>query len=193
MLLLCPYTAPDKFKDCFSIFKFFIVWTGLNIAHICKKLGHNLALNLIRKVWKNCLRILRSLSCAQSPVDLQETNPCGAECYTHVKVRSQLEVSKVIRDCHCFSLLRSVIGPESSHHFINLSDLGLAPIATYSLAVFWRFKQVARFNFSSLWLLVNLLFLWLALVIALVWFYNIQSKCALLWESRLVKQRTWKI
>ena len=112
VLLLCPYTAPDKFKDCFSVFKFFLVWTGLNIAHICKKLGHNLALNLIRKVWKNCLRILRSLSCAQSPVDLQETNPCGAECYTHVKVRSQLEMSKVIRDCHCFSLLRSVIGPQ---------------------------------------------------------------------------------
>ena len=112
MLLLCPYTASDKFKDCFSVSKFFIVWTGLNTAHICKKLGHNLALNLIRKVWKNCLRILQSLSCAQSPVDLQETNPCGAECYTHVKVRSQLEMSKVIRDCHCFSLRRTVIGPK---------------------------------------------------------------------------------
>ena len=45
VLLLCPYTAPDKFKDCFSVLKFFLVCTGLNIAHICKKLGHNLALN----------------------------------------------------------------------------------------------------------------------------------------------------
>ena len=49
VLLLCPYTAPDKFKDCFSVLKFFLVWTGLNIARICKKLGYNQALNLIHK------------------------------------------------------------------------------------------------------------------------------------------------
>ena len=75
--------------------------------------GQGLTLLTFARNWAiTWLSIWQSLSCAQSPVDLQETNPCGAECYTHVKVRSQLEMSKVIRDCHCFSLLRSVIGPQ---------------------------------------------------------------------------------
>ena len=43
-------------------------------------------------------------------------------------------VSKVIRDCIGFALLRSVIGLENSRHPLNQSDAKLKPIATWSLA-----------------------------------------------------------
>ena len=37
-------------------------------------------------------------------------------------------VMKVILDCCGFALLRSVIGPENSRHFLNQSDTKLKPI-----------------------------------------------------------------
>ena len=43
-------------------------------------------------------------------------------------------VSKVIRDCIGFALLRSVIGLENSLHPLNQSDAKLKQIATWSLA-----------------------------------------------------------
>ena len=40
-------------------------------------------------------------------------------------------VSKVIRDCIDFALLRSVIGLENSRHALNQSDAKLKPISTW--------------------------------------------------------------
>ena len=43
-------------------------------------------------------------------------------------------VSKVIRDCIGFALLRSVIGLKKSRHPLNQSDAKVKPILTWSLA-----------------------------------------------------------
>ena len=43
-------------------------------------------------------------------------------------------MSKVIRDCIGFALLRSVIGLENSRHPLNQSDAKVKPIATWSLS-----------------------------------------------------------
>ena len=43
-------------------------------------------------------------------------------------------VSKVIRDCIGFALLRSVIGQENSRHPLSQSDAKVKPIATWLLA-----------------------------------------------------------
>ena len=47
-------------------------------------------------------------------------------------------VSKVIRNCFVFALLRYVIGPENSRHFLNQSEAKLKPIL--ATRVFPRFR-----------------------------------------------------
>ena len=44
-------------------------------------------------------------------------------------------LSDVMRSCFSFALLRSVIGPEISHHSLNQSDPKLKPITTWLRAV----------------------------------------------------------
>ena len=60
----------------------------------------------------------------------------GAEfCETLKCIRAIFNrVSKVIRDCIGFALLRSVIGLENLRQPLNQSDTKLKPIATWSLA-----------------------------------------------------------
>ena len=62
-------------------------------------------------------------------------------------------MSKVIRDCIGFVLLRSVIGLENSRHFLNQSDAKLKPIATWSLAFSRAYRRLLIFALSSDWLL----------------------------------------
>ena len=55
-------------------------------------------------------------------------------------------VSKVIRDCIDFALLRSVIGPENSRHSRNQSDAKTkTDLVTF---VFPRFRQFCRLYFE---------------------------------------------
>ena len=87
-------------------------------------------------------------------------------------------VSKVIRDCIDFALLRSVIGPENSRHSRNQSDAKTkTDLVTF---VFPRFRQFCRLYFefplarkgiflSSHWLLWLLRF----------WLWDTQSKSVL--------------
>ena len=59
-------------------------------------------------------------------------------------------VSKVIRDCIDFALLRSVIGPENSRHSRNQSDAKTkTDLVTF---VFPRFRQFFVSTLSSHWL-----------------------------------------
>ena len=77
-------------------------------------------------------------------------------------------MSKVIRDCNGFALLRSVIGLENSHHPLNQSDAKLKPIANWLLAFSRASGQLHVFTLSSHWLLVILTFVLIAVVITLV-------------------------
>ena len=77
-------------------------------------------------------------------------------------------MSKVIRHCIGFALLRSVIGQENSSHFLNQSDAKLKPIAIWSLAFSRDSGRLHVFNLSSHWLLVMLTFVLIGcLVLAL--------------------------
>ena len=62
-------------------------------------------------------------------------------------------MSKVIRDCIGFALLRSVIGLENSRH-LDQSDARLKPIASRSLAFSRAWGRLHVFTLSSHWLLV---------------------------------------
>ena len=57
-------------------------------------------------------------------------------------------MSKVIRDCIGFALLRSVIGLENSRHLLNQSDAKLKPIAftlnSHWLLVIFPFVLIGR-------------------------------------------------
>ena len=77
-------------------------------------------------------------------------------------------VSKVIRDCIDFALLRSVIGLEISCHFFNQSDAKLKPIVPWSLAFSRALRRLLVFALSSHWLLGIFPLFWLAVVITLV-------------------------
>ena len=79
---------------------------------------------------------------------------------------------KVIRECFGFTLVCSLIGPESSCHFLKQSDSKLKPPATWSLAFSRASDSWLSFTFSSYWLVVDIL-LW-------VWFNNSKSKSALI-------------
>ena len=70
-------------------------------------------------------------------------------------------VSKVIRDCIGFTLLRSVIGLEISRHFFDQSDAKLKPIATWSLAFSRALRRLLVFALSSHWLLGIFPLFWL--------------------------------
>ena len=61
-------------------------------------------------------------------------------------------MSKVIRDCIGFALLRSVIGLENSRHPLNQSDAKVKPIATWSLAFSRAYDRLPVFSLSSHWL-----------------------------------------
>ena len=63
-------------------------------------------------------------------------------------------MSKVIRDCIGFALLRSVIGLENSRHPLNQSNTKLKPFATWSLAFSRASGRLHVFTLSSHWLLV---------------------------------------
>ena len=63
-------------------------------------------------------------------------------------------MSKVIRDCIGFALLRSVIGPENSRHPLSQSDAELKPIVTWLLAFSRAWNRLHVFTLSSHWLLV---------------------------------------
>ena len=63
-------------------------------------------------------------------------------------------MSKVIRDCIGFALLRSVIGIEISRHTVSQSDSKLKPIVTWSLAFSRASGRLHVFALSSYWLLV---------------------------------------
>ena len=52
---------------------------------------------------------------------------------------------KINLDYIGFVLLRSVIGPENSHHPLNQSDVKLKPVAIWSPALYLRFEQFACF------------------------------------------------
>ena len=67
-------------------------------------------------------------------------------------------VSKVIRDCIGFALLRSVIGLENSRHPLNQSDAKLKPIATWSLAFSRAWDRLRVFTLSSHWFVVIFIF-----------------------------------
>ena len=77
-------------------------------------------------------------------------------------LKGQLEqfsiVSKVIRDCIDFALLRSVIGLENSRHPLNQSDGELKPIATWSLAFSRAWDRLRVFNLSPHWFIVIFIF-----------------------------------
>ena len=60
-------------------------------------------------------------------------------------------VSKVIRDCIGFALLRSVIGLENSRHPLKQSDAKVKPIATWSLAFSRAWDRLRVFTLSSHW------------------------------------------
>ena len=55
---------------------------------------------------------------------------------------------KVTRDSSGIASIRSVIGQENSHHFLNQSDSKLKPIAIWSPAFFPRFRQFDSFYFE---------------------------------------------
>ena len=57
-------------------------------------------------------------------------------------------MSKVVRDTLGFALLRSVIGSENSHHFLNQSDTKLKLNGTWCLAFFLHLGRLV-FTFSS--------------------------------------------
>ena len=61
-------------------------------------------------------------------------------------------VSEVICDCIGFSFLRSVIGPENSHDFLNQSDAKLKPIRTWTPAFSRALGSLVVFILSSHWL-----------------------------------------
>ena len=67
-------------------------------------------------------------------------------------------VSKVIRDCIGFALLRSVIGQENSRHPLNQSDAKLKAMVTWSLAFSRALGRFRVFTLSPYWLLVMLTF-----------------------------------
>ena len=60
-------------------------------------------------------------------------------------------MSKVIKDCIGFALLRSVVALEISLHFFNQSDAKLKPIATWSLAFSRACRHLLVFALSSHW------------------------------------------
>ena len=61
-------------------------------------------------------------------------------------------MSKVIRDCIGFALLRSVIGLENLRHPLNQSDAKVKPITTWSLAFSRARGRLPVFTLSSHWL-----------------------------------------
>ena len=61
-------------------------------------------------------------------------------------------VSRVIRDCIGFALLRSVIYLENLRHPLNQSDAKVKPIATWSLAFSRAWGRLHVFTLSSHWL-----------------------------------------
>ena len=65
--------------------------------------------------------------------------------------------SKVIQDCIGLTLLRSVIGPESSCHFLNQLDVKVTPIMTWSPAFSRALGSLVVFTSSS-HLLVKIFF-----------------------------------
>ena len=67
-------------------------------------------------------------------------------------------VSKVIRDCIGFALLRSVIGLENSRHPLNQSDAKLKPIATWSLAFSRAWDRLGVFTLIYHWFVVIFVF-----------------------------------
>ena len=67
----------------------------------------------------------------------------------------------------CFALLRYVIGPQNSRHFLNQSDLKLKPVVTWSHAFSRASGGWTAFTSSSHWHLVTFPFLWLVVVIVL--------------------------
>ena len=71
-------------------------------------------------------------------------------------------MSKVIRDYFVFALLRFVIGPENSRHFLNQSDSKLQSSAIWLLVFSRASSNLLVFTSSSLWLLVMFSFIWLA-------------------------------
>ena len=74
-------------------------------------------------------------------------------------------MSKLIRDCIGFALLRSVIGLEKSLHLLNQSDAKLNPIATCSLSFSRACGALHVFTLSPDWFLVTFTFVLIELVI----------------------------
>ena len=56
------------------------------------------------------------------------------------------KVFKVIRDCLGFDLLRSVIGPENLHCFLNQSDEKQEPITSFRQLVCFKCKFLLSFS-----------------------------------------------
>ena len=69
------------------------------------------------------------------------------------RTKEQFSLSKVIWDCLGFALLRSVIGPEYSRHFVNQSDAKLNPIMTWSPAFSRALSILFVVTLISYWLL----------------------------------------
>ena len=95
-----------------------------------------------------------------SRIDLIFTNRPDCVCLLGVShVREIFNwVSKVIRNCIGFALLRSVIGLENSRHPLNQSDAKLKPIATWSLAFSRAWDRLRVFTLSSHWFVVIFIF-----------------------------------
>ena len=72
-------------------------------------------------------------------------------------------VSKEFWDCFGIALLRSVIGPENSHRFLNQSDATLKPITTWSSAFSRALACLVVFALSSHWFLKVFSFLYIGL------------------------------
>ena len=68
-------------------------------------------------------------------------------------------VSKVIRHCFGFALLRSMIGLKNSRHLLNQSDANPKPIATWSHAFSRAWRRLRAFASSSHWFIVLFTFL----------------------------------
>lgn len=59
-------------------------------------------------------------------------------------------MSKVLKDCIGFVLLRSVIGPENSCHLLDQLEAKLKPITTHSRLVLWQFYD-SQSKSTPLW------------------------------------------
>ena len=88
-------------------------------------------------------------------------------------------VSKVIRNCFGFHLLRSVIVWKNPRHLLNQSDAKLKPIATWSHAFSCAWRSLRVSASSSHWFVLLFTFLWLAIVIialVLVLLHSIENR-----------------